>query len=72
MQRVITAVAGYGYYMALWNRALRTPEIMALTGNPWQLYAPEQRTVGFQAGAAPAVFGTLGDFDPDLTVQAWF
>ncbi len=68
-----TGAAGYGYYMALWTRALSPQEALSISANPWQVYAPEAWSlVAPPSGAVLPVYGSLGDFDPELTSMAWF
>jgi hypothetical protein len=66
-------IAGHGYWEALWNRVLTPGEIAQLSANPWMLFkAPQRRIWVPSAGAAPILTGTLGQFDPELRIDAWF
>ena len=58
----------------LWNRPLSSTEHVSLAANLWQLFAPLPRRLWVpQFGAPPAPpVGTLGQFDPELRLAAWF
>ncbi len=44
-------------------------EALALSRNPWSLFASRPVLTSHNA---PPIFGTLGQFDPELRIAAWF
>lgn len=57
-----TGVANLG---AVWNRALTPAEIVSLSANPWQLFAPQSQVINIAA--------TVSVYRPgsDVTVNGW-
>jgi len=66
------AIPGYGYYMALWNRVLTVAEAQLLCRNPWAVYEPQRQLIAGGLSVPAAVYGSLGEFDPELKLTAWF
>lgn len=66
------AVAEFTHFGAL-QADLDFAELRSLAANPWQLWAPEPRRLWAPSAAyvAPPV-GTLGQFDPEMRLAAWF
>lgn len=56
----------------LFNRYLTDTEVSEWMRNPWQVFAPPPRLVQAPASAALPVYGTLGQFDPELRLAAWY
>lgn len=53
-----TGQRGYGYWMAIWNRALSSAECKFLAKNPWCLFAPDVPD-GYELNAAGVLVPTL-------------
>lgn len=52
----ITQLDGRIYYVALFNRAISDAEALALTQNPWQLYAKRPKRVFVSVGAGGSTY----------------
>jgi hypothetical protein len=57
--------AGRFFVGAVWNRALTPAEIVSLSANPWQLFAPQSQAINLAA--------TVSVYRPgsDITVNGW-
>ena len=60
-----------GFFWA--NKSMSDQELCGLTLNPWKLFAPLPRRLWVPQTVPPApLYGTLGQFDPELRLAAWF